>query len=274
MGYRHYERITRMIIVGEKINTSRKIVADAVRNRDKRFILDLAGVQESAGASYIDINVGTFINTEPEDMAWVVDSISGNVKIPLSIDSPNPKAVAAAMGIVKGPVLINSISLEKERFDNLIPIAQEFKCPVIGLLIEDGNLPADAESRMKVADKLVTRLADKGVAHGSIFIDPMVQPLSTSMNGLNEIFRFTAKFKSSFPGVHLICGLSNVSFGLPNRKLVNRAFLAAMMTLGMDSAICDPLDKELMGLIAAQEALLGKDQFCMNFISLSRSGKI
>ncbi len=263
-----------MIIVGEKINTSRKVVADAVRNRDRQFILDLAKTQESAGAHYIDINVGTFIKTESEDMAWVVDSVSGNVKIPLSIDSPDPKAVEAAIDIIKGPVLINSISLEKERFSGLIPIAQEFKCPVIGLLIEDGNLPVDAESRMKVADKLITRLTEKGVEHGSVFIDPMVQPLSTSMNGLTEIFSFVRKFRSDFPDVHLICGLSNVSFGLPNRKLINRAFLAAMMTLGMDSAICDPLDKDLMGLIAAQEALLGKDEFCMKFISLSRSGKI
>ncbi|MDD5645403.1 MAG: dihydropteroate synthase [bacterium] len=263
-----------MIIIGEKINTSRKTVADAVRNRNKQFILDLAKAQESAGANYIDVNVGTFISTEPEDMAWVAALVSGAVKIPLSVDSPNPKAVEAALGILKGHALINSISLEKERFSGIIPLVREFRCSVIGLLIEDGNLPVEADGKMKIADALIGKLGKEGIKPDSIFIDPMVQPLSTSMNGLTETFAFTQRFKSAFPDVHLICGLSNVSFGLPNRKLINRAFLASMMALGMDSAICDPLDKELMGLIAAQDALSGKDQFCMNFISLSRSGKI
>ena len=263
-----------MIIIGEKINTSRKSVAEAVKNRDGDFLSNLAKSQEEAGASYIDVNVGTFIKTEPEDMAWVVETISKDLNIPLSIDSPNPKVVESGLGVLNKPALINSISLEKKRFDGILPLVKEFECPVIALLIEDGNMPDDTASKMKIAHGLIGKLKNNGIDDNRIFVDPMVKPLSTSMAGLADILSFVKLFRAKYPRIHLLCGLSNVSFGLPNRGIINRAFLIMMMTLGVDAVICNPLDKELIGLVAAQEALAGNDEYCMNYINLSREGKI
>ena len=140
--------------------------------------------------------------------------------------------------------------------------------------MDDSGMPETTEERVAIADKLITGLTAKGIDISDIFIDPMIRPVSTGSHYGTVALETIRSVRTKFPGVHITCGLSNISFGLPARKILNQAFLIAAMTCGLDSAILDPLDKRLMAYIYAAEALLGNDDFCMNYLEKYREGLI
>lgn len=264
-----------VLIVGEKINTSRKGVGPAVKERNTDFIQELAKEQVANGADYVDVNCGTLIHEEPEALVWLVRTVQEVVDAPLCIDSPNPVAIEAALREHRGKALVNSITAEKERYDKIMPLIKEYGCSVVALCIDDEHgMPKDKDTRCIVAKNLVSKLVEDGIPVGNIHVDPLIQPISTSQDAGMMAFETISYVTKEFPGVHAICGLSNVSFGLPNRMLLNQTFLVMAMIMGLDGAILDPGNKKMMALLRAAEALLNKDDFCTNYLTAYREGKL
>ncbi|SDL94102.1 methyltetrahydrofolate cobalamin methyltransferase [Halarsenatibacter silvermanii] len=265
-----------MIVIGELINTSREGLEEAVKERDAEFIQDLAKNQEEAGAAYVDVNCGTLIKEEEEAIEWLVETAQEVVDVPLSIDSPNPEAVKR--GLEKheneSPPLINSITDEEERYDELLPLIQEYEANVIALCMEDEGMPDDCDDRIRIASNLVDNLKEDGIEEDRIFVDPIIQPIGTDQEMGLHILNAIEAITEKYPEVHITCGLSNISHGMPQRPLLNRAFLVLAMSRGMDSAIIDPLDEHLMSLATASETLLGNDEGCMNYLQESRADNL
>ena len=259
-----------MIIVGELINTSRKSVAEAVARRDAEAILALAQSQVEAGATYIDVNCGTFLDEEAELLPWLVQTVQGAVEMPLCLDSPNPEALAKAIAVHKGSPLINSISGEKERFAQVLPLVQDSEASVIALCMDDEGIGGDSASRLLAGQQLGQRLLDAGIPQERIFFDPLIRPVATESDAGQVALETIWDLRQAFPNSHIICGLSNISFGLPNRRLLNRTFLSLAAARGLDSAILDPTDPQMRFTLAALTALLGQDDFCMNYLTFIR----
>ncbi|MEA1964297.1 MAG: methyltetrahydrofolate cobalamin methyltransferase [Candidatus Aerophobetes bacterium] len=263
-----------MLIVGEKINTSLKGIEEAVANKDAKFIQELAKKQAEHNADIIDVNVGTRIHTEIEDMRWMVKVVQEVVDAPLSIDSPNFKAIEAGLEEHKGKAMVNSITAEKERMEQVLPLVQKFHSKIVALAMDDDGIPEDVEKRYSIAQHLIEVLTSAGIPSEDIYIDPMIRPVSTDSKCGKVVLEAIRKIKNSFKEVHIICGLSNISFGLPERGLLNRTFLLMAIAVGLDSAILDPLDKRTMAALRAGEAILGKDDYCARYLASFRKGEL
>lgn len=262
-----------MLIVGELINTSRKTIKAAVDAGDAVFIKDIAQRQVDAGADYVDVNCGTMVFNEEETMAWLAETVQSQITVPLCFDSPNPKALERGLSLNKnGQPMINSITAEKERYATILPFVLKYKAKIVGLCMNDLGMPETSTDRLKIAYKLVGDMVAAGVPEDDIYLDPLVKPISTGDKAGEEVLETIYGIKQKYPKVHGICGLSNVSFGLPNRKILNQVFMIQTMTKGMDGYILDPLDKTMMGFVFASQALLGKDEFCMKYLSRYRDG--
>lgn len=264
-----------MIIIGEKINTSLKAIRSAVENMETEIVQDIARRQVEAGAHYIDVNCGTFPFKEPELLTWLVETVQAVVNLPLCIDSPNPKALYPALKAYKGSKpLINSITGEKERIEAILPMVTEFNTSIIALCMDDSGMPETADDRVRIAGTLIEFITKEGIKLEDIFIDPMIRPVSTGSNYGTVALETIRRVMTEFPGVHTTCGLSNVSFGIPARKIVNQAFLISAIGAGLDCAILDPLDKRIMSFVYASELLQGKDDYCINYLTAFREGKL
>ena len=262
-----------MIIIGEKINSTLKSVRPAMDSYDVAFIQDLAKRQYEAGATYIDVNAGMFLGDEPERLEWLVNTVQEVIDAPFSIDSPNPKAIERALKANKNrKPLINSITAEKDRYEAILPMILEYNTGIVALCMDDKGMPETIEDRMVVADRLIENLTKKGVALNDIFMDPMVRPVGTGPQYGLVAIETIRKIKTSYPEIHIACGLSNISFGIPLRKLMNQTFLVAAMAAGMDGAILDPMDKKLMSFIYSTEALLGADEYCIEYLTKFKEG--
>jgi len=261
-------------IIGERINTSRKLVQAAVAERNADYIIDDVKKQQEAGAAYIDVNAGARIGHEAEDMKWLLEIIQPFATVPLTLDSPDPEILEMAFKMVKKIPMINSISLEKERFDSMMPFLEGKKCKIIALCMDDTGMPASSMNIADRAKRLVESLNEIGIPTASIYMDPLVQPISTDTNKGIMVLDAVRFIKNQFPEIHITGGLSNISYGLPQRRIINRTFVAMMMEAGMDSAIIDPLDTDIMATIRTADMLLGNDEFCMNFLKSVRSGII
>ncbi len=261
-------------VIGERINTSRKLVQAAVADRDADYIIDDVKKQQDAGANYIDVNAGARIGHETEDMKWLLDTIQPIATVPLTLDSPDPAVLEMAFKMVEKTPMINSISLEKDRFDAMMPFLEGKECRVIALCMDDAGMPGSSDDILGRAQSLVKELNGIGIPTASIYIDPLVQPISTDSGKGVMVLDAVRAIKAEFPEVHITGGLSNISYGLPQRHIINRTFVTLMMDAGMDSAIIDPLDKKIMATIRTSDMLLGYDDYCMNYLKGVRSGTI
>jgi cobalamin-dependent methionine synthase I len=261
-----------MIVVGELINASRKAIGEAILNKDAAAIQKVAKDQEAAGANYIDVNAGIFVEEEADYLKWLVETVQEVVDIPCCIDSPSPIAIKTALAAHKGDKLpmINSISLEKERYDSLLPILAGTDLKVVALCMSDEGMPETTDERIAIADKLITGLTGAGVAIGNIYVDPLVQPVSTNSDFGTEFINAVEAISTKFKGVHTMCGLSNISFGLPNRKFLNQTFAVMAIARGLDGLIINPLDKKMMANMIAAETLVGRDQYCGSYLKAYR----
>ena len=261
-----------MIIVGELINSTRAPVRKAIEAKDAAYIQDLAVRQAECGADYIDVNAGAFVHEEVENLVWLTVTVQAVVDKPLALDSPRPEALAEALKVHKGVPLINSITAEKTRYEAIVPLVKQYHARVMALCMDDSGMPETAADRLRVAEKLVADLEKDGVAMDDIFLDPLIKPVSVNgvygYQALETIGGITAWNK----GVHITCGLSNISFGLPHRPLLNRSFLVMAMERGLDSALIDPLDRNMICAIKAAEVLLNRDEYGVNYLKASRAG--
>lgn len=265
-----------MIIIGELINGTRKAVKQAIADKDADFITALALKQAEAGATFIDCNPGTTGEAEITDIEWLVKLVQGVTDKPIAFDTPNPLALRRALEVYEGKAtpMINSVTLEADRIANTLPIIADSGANCVALALGDDGMPCKAGQREATAKKLIEKLLDSGVKAENIYLDPVIAPLSTDVTVGQQILQAIRAIREEFPTVHITAGMSNISFGLPVRKLLNRVFMAICMTAGLDSAICDPLNADLMAEIIAAEALLGRDEWCMNYITASRAGKL
>ncbi len=261
-----------MKIIGEKINGTRKRVARAIAERDADFIKDLAVKQAEAGSTWLDINAGTHPDQESDDLIWLIENIQSVVEIPLSLDSANPEALNIAIRVVNKTPLINSISGEPDRLKGILPIVAEHGCQVIALAMDANKIPETSSERLEVIRTVIKETRAQGVPDDHLYVDPLAMTIATNTQSAATAVETVQLVKHQFPEVHFTIGLSNISFGLPNRGYVNRSFLTLLMQAGLDSAILDPLDREMQKTILATELLLGQDQHCLNYIRASRKG--
>ncbi len=261
-----------MLIVGELINSSRKAVKEAIEAENTGVIQQIARDQHENGADYIDINAGTFVGKEARYMTWLVELVQAAVAAPCCIDSPDPKVIEAVLPLHKGTPMINSISLEKERYDALLPVVSGTDCKVIALCMSDAGMPETKADRLSIASELINKLVKNNVPLENIYVDPLVQPISTNDAYGREFLNAIEAIMTEFPGVHTICGLSNISYGLPERKLLNQAFMVMAICKGLDGAIINPMDRRMMANIHAAETLAGRDEYCSNYLTAYRKG--
>jgi len=261
-----------MQIIGEKINGTRKRVAQAIAERDAAFIQDLAIRQAEAGAAWLDVNAGTHPNREPDDLIWLVETIQPVVKVPLCLDSANPQALAAAIQVVRQTPMINSISGEPSRLEGILPLVAEHGCPVIALAMDERGIPETCEQRMAVVHKVMETTRAASVPDEKVYVDPLAMTLATNTNAALITLDTIRAIRREFPNVHLTIGLSNISFGLPARSYINRVFLTLALQAGLDSAIIDPLDSEMRAVLIAAELVLGRDRHCLNYTRAYRAG--
>jgi cobalamin-dependent methionine synthase I len=263
-----------MIVIGEKINGTRKRVKEAIAAKDTDFIKDLAMKQVKAGADYLDVNAGTAPEKEPDDMIWLINTIQEVTEVPLCLDSANPKALMAGIKAVSKTPMINSLNGEKMRVEGVLPLACEHKTELIVLAMDDNGIPDSIEGRLEIVRRLLEMTREGGLPDEKIYIDPAVTTMGTDINSGNTAFKAIRQILEEFPKVHITGGLSNISFGLPARSIVNQAFATLAISAGMDSAIIDPEDVSLRSMIYAAEMVLGRDKHCLNFTRAYRAGII
>ncbi len=263
-----------MLIIGELINASRKAIAAHIENQDAAAIQTVARDEFDAGANYIDVNAGMFVGKEPEYLKWLVETVQAAVEAPCCIDSPDPNAIETALAVHKGTAMINSISLEKDRYDALLPLVAGTDLKVVALCMSDEGMPETTDDRMRIADKLINALLQKNVSVENIYVDPLVQPVSTNKMFGVEFLNAIEQIATTFKGIHTVCGLSNISFGLPNRSFLNQTFMSMAIAKGLDGAIINPLDKKMMANIIAATALAGKDDYCMQYLQAFRDNRL
>ena len=251
-----------MIIIGEKLNGTIKSVAQAIKERDARFVRDLATRQLDSRAEYIDICSGV-PDHDAEVLEWMIGLIQADhPDVRFSIDSPNPDTILKCMELCKNPGMIN---------EKLFPAAAEKKgWNVIALLLDNTGMPTTVEKRMENFNGIMQKAKEYGIAESRLFIDPLVFSVATTPEGFLNFIGAAKQIRQTHPDIHIISGLSNISFGLPYRKAINHAFLIGAMMNGMDSAIMDPLNRDMLGGVYATEALLNLDEYCIEYLSAYR----
>lgn len=249
-----------MLIIGESLNATRKHVRAAVETRDVAVIQALALQQVAAGAQMLDVNAAVPGHREVEDLPWMVRTVQASVDVPLVLDSADGEALAAAIAVHHGRPMVNSLSAETAKLKELLPVVAGADCSVIVLCMDDQGIPGDVEGRLKAARDGVSPLLEAGKQPQDILVDPLVMAAavdaSAPLTTLQVLRRLAA---GELSGVRTIGGLSNVSYGLPARPLLNRAFLSMAMAMGLDACIVDVRDRALVSAVYATMSLLGED---------------
>ncbi|MEA4807495.1 methyltetrahydrofolate cobalamin methyltransferase [Acetobacterium wieringae] len=263
-----------MIIIGEKINGSIPVVKAAIEKRDAAFIADRAIKQAEAGADFIDICASTAPEEEIKTLQWLIAVVQDAVDTPLCIDSPNPRAIEAVFKDANKPGMINSISEEGDKCEILLPLLAGNSWEVVGLTCDNKGIPCDLETKLAITGRMVEKADKLGITPDRIHIDPCVMALSTDNNALVNLGNEIRAIKALYPTIHVTGAISNISFGLPVRPLLNKTAMAFAMEAGMDSAVLDPTNREMMGTIFATYALMGQDKHCRKYSKAYRAGII
>ncbi|AOT70995.1 dihydropteroate synthase [Geosporobacter ferrireducens] len=265
-----------MIFIGEKINGTRNVIKKAILDRDAAYIQEIAKSQAEAGADYLDINAGTEPERETEDLLWLIETVQWVVETPICIDSSTASAIQEAIKIVKQTPMINSINGDPRRLEEFLPFIKEKGCPVIALALDESKsgMPKTIEERMMVLERIFKATREMGIADDKIFIDPLIMAVATDQKAGTLAFDCICTIRATYPEAHITGGLSNISFGLPNRALINRTFLTLAVAAGMDSAVVNPSNVELIESLYATELLLGRDKFCRKYTTASKTGFI
>lgn len=260
-----------MFIIGELINGMYKGVARAIREKDKKAIQELAGKQVAGGASALDLNCGPASSNPVRDMAWLVSVVQEVTDKALCLDSTKANAIEEGLKISTNKTIINSTSADKEKLDIYVPLALKYKAGLIGLALDKKGVPQDKERRLELAATIVADCQEKGFSIEELYIDPVVLPVNVAQTQLGDTLSALEEFKIiSQPAPKAIVGLSNVSQGAQQRSLINRIFLVMAITRGLDAAILDVLDKELMDSLIAAELILNRQIYCDSFLQAYR----
>jgi len=263
-----------MIIIGEKINGTIPEIKKAIETKNAGLIKMRAIQQVEAGAEYLDICAGTDPDSEVKTLIWLMSIVQEVVDKPLCIDSSNPRAIEAVLKFAGKPGIVNSVSGEGEKCEIIFPLIKGTDWKVIILTCDGRGIPKDAEARADIAVRLVETSLAYGINLENILIDPLVLALATDSSAALTFVKTLKRIKELFPLVKTTAGLSNISYGLPFRRALNRHFLSLALHYGMDSAIMDPCDRDLIAALLATEALLGRDRYCLGYSDAFRKKRI
>ena len=263
-----------MLIIAERINASRNPIKEALIHKSEQFFLDEVKALIGRGSNFVDLNTSRSPEDELSDMIWLVALLKGKFEIPFAIDSSTPAVIEAGLKKIGRPgQLINSTTLEPAKLEKIIPLAREYQAGLIVLLMDE-NMPTNAEDRLRYMERLVELVDREKIPKEKIFVDVLVFTLSADIKNGLYVLETIRELKKRWPEFKTLTGLSNVSYGLPNRRLLNRAFLAMALAAGLDAALIDPLDDELMAMLKAGRALAGQDQYCLNYLEAFRRGEL
>ncbi|MFH1198813.1 MAG: dihydropteroate synthase [Candidatus Omnitrophota bacterium] len=260
-----------MLIIGELINGMYKNISNALKDKNKAVVQKCALEQIQAGADALDVNCGPESKDLVSDMRWLVETIQEVTDKSLSLDSSSHKAIEAGLSVAKNKIIINSTTADQEKMDVLIPLAKEYNAKLIGLTISSQGIPQNKDQRLELAAAIVANCQDQGFPVEDLYLDPIVMPINVAQAQAIDILESIREFKIiSEPSPMTLIGLSNVSQGANARKLINRTFLVMALSFGLDSAILDPKDKDLMDAAITTELVLNKQIYCSSFLSAYR----
>jgi 5-methyltetrahydrofolate corrinoid/iron sulfur protein methyltransferase len=239
-----------MLLIGENLHIISKTVSDAINQKDKRGLQQMAEKQVAAGMDYIDLNIGP-ARKNPEVMGWLVEIVQEVVECPLSLDSTNPLAMEVGLKVAKRPPLINSASGKQESKERMLPLAIQYKCDVVLSVLTDRGIPSDTEARAESIMDTAAFANELGIENERLWIDPILLPIGVSQQGVVACLEFTQMLPDLLPGVKSTIGLSNLSNGVPQalRGILNRTYAVMLQRYGMHSAIVDAFDAELRDLV-------------------------
>lgn len=260
-----------MFIIGELINGMYKEVGRAIQQRDKSVIQRIAEEQVNAGCAALDLNCGPVSRNPGADMVWLIQTVQEVTNKTLCLDSTKVEVIKQGLKIIKNKAIINSTSADKEKLDTIVPIALEYNTGLIGLALDKKGVPQDKDRRLELVAMIVADCMEKGFPLDELYVDPVVLPVNVAQAQLEDTLKALAEFKIiSQPPLKTVVGLSNVSQGTKERSLVNRVFLVMAITFGLDAAIIDPLDKQLMDCLITAELILNKQIYCDSFLDAYR----
>lgn len=259
-----------MIIIGEKLNSSIPSTLKALQNAEKEYIIELITLQTKNGADFLDVNTSVCGETEFEKLEWVISLIQKHSCCGIMVDSPNTEVVKKIIPLINDrEIIINSVTAD-QRIDELLSVITEFKTGVVALPLTKAGVPDTVEKRVENAKLVIDKLVSAGVPQDKIYLDVLAETLSVSDNSALIALHTIKEVKNLYPKVKTICGLSNISFGLPKRIVLNSAFLSMAIAYGLDSAIMDINSSSMKLSLAASLALNGNDEYCMEFITKVR----
>jgi Methionine synthase I, cobalamin-binding domain len=261
-----------MIIIGEKINGAIPSTGKAIAAKDSEFIRNLAIKQAEAGANFIDVCASVDDDIELETMKWLIDIVQDATDVPIAVDSPNVYTCIESMKYCNKPGLFNSVSLEAGKVDIAFKVLADTKWECVALLNSDKGIPKTAKDRRDVFTDLMAKCKEYNIDPARMHIDPLIEMLCTSEDGIAMVTEVIREIKKQYPTIHVTGAVSNISFNLPARRIANQAFAVLVMSAGMDSFILDPLNKDMMGMLFATEAMMGEDEYCMEYIGAFREG--
>lgn len=258
--------IDHVTVIGERINpTGKKRLKQALIEEDYDYLLSQAVQQADAGAQVLDVNVGIPDIEEARVLPAAVKKIQAVTDLPLQIDSSDPAAIEAALRVYNGKAIVNSVNGEEKSLSSILPVVKKYGAAVVGLTLDENGIPSKAEDRLAIAGRILKRAMDLGIPKKDVFIDCLTLTASAQQAEVKETLKAVRMVKEEL-GLHTVLGVSNISFGLPCRPLVNRTFLALAMENGLDLPIINPNDEDMMGTIFAFEMLHNRDENARNFI--------
>jgi len=263
-----------MIIIGEKINGFIPSTLKAIEGKDEEYLKGLARSQTEFGAAYIDVCAGVEPAIERDTMKWLIGLVQSVVETPLCIDSSDVDVIIDMIPLANKPGMINSVSGEEGKCDKLFPVIADSAWNVVALTCDQDGIPEEPEKKFEIATRIVDKAASYGISVDRLYIDPLVTTLATKPNSLTSFSAAVRLIKEKYPDIHITSGLSNISYGMPYRKVINQAFLQLAMAAGMDSAIIDPTAENMRAAIYATEVLLEQDPACKRFLKAYRQGLI
>ncbi len=258
---------SKTVLIGERINpTGKPKLREALKTGDYEYLCTEAVKQEQAGADMLDVNVGVSGIDEPSVLQNAVKCVSQASVLPLQIDTSNIEALERALRVYIGKPLINSVNGSEESLSSVLPLAAKYGAMVVGLTLDENGIPETSEGRIKIAKRIIDRAAQYGIEKEDIIIDPLAMTVSTAENGALPTLEALDYIKNTL-GVHTVLGVSNISFGLPNRQIINSAFFTLAMQKGLSAGIVNPMSAEMMQAYYAYNALYAYDKGCLDYIA-------
>jgi len=254
-----------MILIGERINTGFKDIRQGVSDKDPAPLKAWARKQADTGATYLDVNLGA-VSADPADMCWMIETVQDAVETAICIDTNKPEILVEALKTARPGMLINSTTAADEKLDAIMPLAAEHNACIIGLSMDETGTPKSADKRVENAGKILAKAMELGLEPDRVFLDPIVMPLKYMQEQAPQILEAVRQFQLfSDPTPHVVCGLSNVSNGTIHKRLINRIFLAMAIACGMDAAICDVLDADLVNAARTAELVMNRQIYADSY---------